>query len=90
MDFDFSQLSFRFGIDQNLAVTILLLVVPRPGSNSSALIDPFSRLCSVCSSMAVSVSDICENTKLAREMSLLGNYETASVYYQGVVQQIHR
>jgi len=40
--------------------------------------------------MAISVSDICENTKLAREMSLLGNYETASVYYQGVVQQIHR
>jgi len=40
--------------------------------------------------MAVSVSDICDNTKLAREMSLLGNYETASVYYQGVVQQIHR
>ena len=32
--------------------------------------------------MAISVSDICENTKLAREMSLLGNYETASVYYQ--------
>jgi len=42
------------------------------------------------SMMAISVSDICENTKLAREMSLLGNYETASVYYQGVVQQIHR
>jgi len=36
------------------------------------------------------VTDICDNTKLAREMSLLGNYETASVYYQGVVQQIHR
>lgn len=40
--------------------------------------------------MALSMSDICENTKLAREMSLLGNYETASVYYQGVIQQIHR
>ena len=36
------------------------------------------------------MTDICENTKLAREMSLLGNYETASVYYQGVIQQIHR
>ena len=23
-------------------------------------------------------------------MSLLGNYETATVYYQGVIQQIHR
>ncbi|CAB4055773.1 KATNA1 [Lepeophtheirus salmonis] len=40
--------------------------------------------------MAVTVSDICENTKLAREMSLMGNYETASVYYQGCIQQIHR
>ena len=28
--------------------------------------------------------------QLAREMSLMGNYETASVYYQGVIQQIHR
>ena len=28
--------------------------------------------------------------QLAREMSLIGNYETASVYYQGVIQQIHR
>jgi len=40
--------------------------------------------------MAISLQDICDNTKLAREMSLLGNYETASVYYQGVIQQIHR
>ncbi|KAI9563319.1 hypothetical protein GHT06_010777 [Daphnia sinensis] len=36
------------------------------------------------------VAEICENTKLAREAALLGNYETAAVYYQGVVQQIHR
>ncbi|XP_026675253.1 katanin p60 ATPase-containing subunit A-like 1 [Ceratina calcarata] len=40
--------------------------------------------------MAVSVSEICENTKLAREMALTGNYDTSGVYYQGVVQQIHR
>lgn len=40
--------------------------------------------------MAVSISDICENTKMAREFALLSNYETASVYYQGVVQQIHK
>lgn len=40
--------------------------------------------------MAVSISEICDNTKLAREMALMGNYDTASVYYQGVVQQIHR
>ena len=40
--------------------------------------------------MAVSINEICENTKLAREMALMGNYETSSVYYQGVVQQIHK
>ncbi|XP_075228319.1 katanin p60 isoform X3 [Lycorma delicatula] len=40
--------------------------------------------------MAVPINEICENTKLAREMALMGNYETASVYYQGVIQQIHR
>jgi katanin p60 ATPase-containing subunit A1 len=40
--------------------------------------------------MAVSINEICENTKLAREMALMGNYEAAGVYYQGVVQQIHK
>ena len=38
----------------------------------------------------VNVQEICENTKLAREMALTSQYETAAVYYQGVVQQIHR
>ncbi|XP_043225239.1 katanin p60 ATPase-containing subunit A-like 1 isoform X3 [Amphibalanus amphitrite] len=37
-----------------------------------------------------SISEICESTRMAREMALLGNYESATVYYQGVVQQIHR
>lgn len=40
--------------------------------------------------MAVSINEICENTKLAREMALMGNYETSSVYYQGVIQNIHK
>ncbi|XP_076297520.1 katanin p60 isoform X3 [Lasioglossum baleicum] len=40
--------------------------------------------------MAISINEICENTKLAREMALTGNYDTSGVYYQGVVQQIHR
>lgn len=40
--------------------------------------------------MPVSINEICENTKLAREMALTGNYDTSGVYYQGVVQQIHR
>ncbi|KPJ18559.1 Katanin p60 ATPase-containing subunit [Papilio machaon] len=40
--------------------------------------------------MAVSVGEICENTKLAREMALMGNYESALVYYEGTVQMIHR
>ena len=32
--------------------------------------------------------EIVENTKLAREYALLGNYETSLVYYQGVLQQV--
>lgn len=40
--------------------------------------------------MAVSVGEICENTKLAREMALTGNYESALVYYEGTIQMIHR
>ncbi|XP_063233836.1 katanin p60 ATPase-containing subunit A-like 1 [Bacillus rossius redtenbacheri] len=40
--------------------------------------------------MAVSTSQINEDTKLAREMALMGNYETSGVYYQGVIQQIHK
>jgi len=40
--------------------------------------------------MSFSVREICEDTKMAREYALLGNYETSLVYYQGAVQQIHR
>ncbi|CAL8067952.1 unnamed protein product [Orchesella dallaii] len=40
--------------------------------------------------MSVVVNEIYENAKLAREQALMGNYEMSSVYYQGVVQQIHR
>lgn len=40
--------------------------------------------------MAVSINEICENTKLAREMALIGNYDTSGVYYQSVIQQIQR
>merc|ERR1719167_1563603 len=38
--------------------------------------------------MAPSTYEIMDNCKLAREMSLIGNYETSSVYYQGVITQI--
>nr|XP_027211602.1 katanin p60 ATPase-containing subunit A1-like isoform X1 [Penaeus vannamei] len=54
------------------------------------------RICSVSAYhlwqpvMMVNVQDICENMRLAREMALTSQYETAAVYYQGVVQQIHR
>ncbi|GIY04353.1 katanin p60 ATPase-containing subunit A-like 1 [Caerostris darwini] len=40
--------------------------------------------------MSFSVREICEDTKMAREYALLGNYETSLVYYQGAVQLIHR
>ena len=38
----------------------------------------------------MSVSEICENTKMGREHALLGDYETSQVYYQGVLQQIQK
>lgn len=40
--------------------------------------------------MTISITDICENTKMARECALLGNYESSLVYFQSVVQQVHR
>lgn len=40
--------------------------------------------------MNMSIADICQNTRMGRECALLGNYESAIVYYQGVIQQIHR
>lgn len=40
--------------------------------------------------MSVSHTDICENTKLARENALFGNYDNSLVYYQGVLQQIQK
>lgn len=36
------------------------------------------------------LSEICDNAKKGREYALLGNYDTSSVYYQGVLQQIHK
>ena len=38
----------------------------------------------------MSLAEICENAKMAREYALLGNYDTSLVYYQGVVQQIQK
>ena len=39
--------------------------------------------------MAPSTTDIMDNCKLAREMSLMGNYETSTIcYHQGVINQI--
>lgn len=40
--------------------------------------------------MSLSLSDILESTKSAREYALLGNYESSLVYYQGGLQQISR
>ena len=40
--------------------------------------------------MAPNTTDIMENCKLAREMSLMGNYETSTVYYQGAINQISK
>lgn len=35
-------------------------------------------------------NEICENARLARENALLGKYDSALVYYQGVLQQIQK
>ena len=36
------------------------------------------------------LADILENAQMGRENALLGNYDTAVVYYQGVLQQIQK
>ncbi|XP_033864309.2 katanin p60 ATPase-containing subunit A-like 1 isoform X1 [Acipenser ruthenus] len=38
----------------------------------------------------MNLSDICDNAKKGREYALLGNYDSSMVYYQGVIQQIHK
>uniref|UniRef100_A0A8C7YD91 Katanin p60 ATPase-containing subunit A1 n=1 Tax=Oryzias sinensis TaxID=183150 RepID=A0A8C7YD91_9TELE len=46
---------------------------------------------SLCScSLNMNLGEICDNAKKAREYALLGNYDTSAVYYQGVLQQIHK
>lgn len=40
--------------------------------------------------MSATLSEIVENIKLGREFALVGNYESSTVYYQGVLQQINR
>lgn len=36
------------------------------------------------------LSDLVENVKLGREAALLGNYDSAAVYYQSVITQISK
>lgn len=38
----------------------------------------------------MNIADICDNAKKGREYALLGNYDSSMVYYQGVIQQIHK
>ncbi|KAJ8275544.1 hypothetical protein COCON_G00072960 [Conger conger] len=38
----------------------------------------------------MNLTEICDNAKKGREYALLGNYDSSMVYYQGVVQQIHK
>lgn len=38
----------------------------------------------------MSLRDISENVKLAREYALLGNYNSASVLYHGLLEQIKK
>ncbi|XP_066507487.1 katanin p60 ATPase-containing subunit A-like 1 isoform X2 [Hoplias malabaricus] len=38
----------------------------------------------------MNLTEICENARKGREYALLGNYDSSMVYYQGVIQQIHK
>ncbi|XP_068185338.1 katanin p60 ATPase-containing subunit A-like 1 isoform X1 [Antennarius striatus] len=38
----------------------------------------------------MNLAEICDNAKKGREFALLGNYDSSIVYYQGVIQQIHK
>uniref|UniRef100_A0A4W4E1A6 Katanin p60 ATPase-containing subunit A1 n=1 Tax=Electrophorus electricus TaxID=8005 RepID=A0A4W4E1A6_ELEEL len=38
----------------------------------------------------MNLTEICDNAKRGREYALLGNYDSSMVYYQGVIQQIHK
>uniref|UniRef100_A0A8B9HMU6 Katanin p60 ATPase-containing subunit A1 n=1 Tax=Astyanax mexicanus TaxID=7994 RepID=A0A8B9HMU6_ASTMX len=38
----------------------------------------------------MNLTEICDNAKKGREYALLGNYDSSMVYYQGVLQQIHK
>ncbi|TMS06488.1 Katanin p60 ATPase-containing subunit A-like 1 [Larimichthys crocea] len=40
--------------------------------------------------LSMNLAEICDNAKKGREYALLGNYDSSVVYYQGVIQQIHR
>lgn len=40
--------------------------------------------------MSATLSEIVANIKLGREFALVGNYESSTVYYQCVLQQINR
>uniref|UniRef100_A0A8C4DB97 Katanin catalytic subunit A1 n=1 Tax=Dicentrarchus labrax TaxID=13489 RepID=A0A8C4DB97_DICLA len=40
--------------------------------------------------MCMNLAEICDNAKKGREYALLGNYDSSIVYYQGVIQQIHK
>lgn len=39
---------------------------------------------------AVSTSEICENAKMAREMAFMGNYDSAGIYYEHVLQMLQK
>lgn len=44
----------------------------------------------LCFHSSMSLREISENVKLAREYALLGNYSSASVLYHGLLEQIKK
>lgn len=52
--------------------------------------DLYTLTSSLCFHSTMSLREISENVKLAREYALLGNYSSASVLYHGLLEQIKK
>lgn len=74
---------FRFWLQRQQPVPIFFEQLLRGGKQKTT----------TCVGMTVmaktTIEEICENAKLARDMALTGNYDSACIYYEGLqVSQI--
>lgn len=61
---------------------------PVPIPNPNQLLRGGKQKTTTCVGMTVmaktTIEEICENAKLARDMALTGNYDSACIYYEGL------